>query len=149
MGRETLGTSDVAGDNVAGEWSVSVALDEEVPLHAIADAKWQSLAETRHATNTYLQSASTLIDGLWGGTLDSDERQLILDELGEPPEYCLPIYLVSVGSGDEERIVYVGKTRSSKRFLYVEDVDVPVEDGFVATRSCSPFSCQILSGHER
>ncbi len=135
---------DHARDNVAGEWSVSVALDEEVPFHAIADAKWQSLAETRRATNTYLQNASSLIDGLWGGTLDSEERQLILDELGEPPEYCLPIYLVSVGSGEEERIVYVGKTRSSKRFANGHRVGLKLHHPDYEHLNKKVYRCSVL-----
>ena len=111
--------SPLAIDASSDEWSVSVALDEAVPLYAIAAARWKSLSETRRATNEYLKKADLLIDGLWGGTLDSEERDLILNNLGEPPAFCLPIYLVAVGEGDEERVVYVGKTRSSKRFAVV------------------------------
>lgn len=103
-------------DTAADEWSVSVALDEAVPLHSIAEANWQSLAQTRRATDTYLKQADALIDGLWGGTLDSEERDLILSTLGEPPAFCLPIYFVTVGQGEDERPVYIGKTGSSKRF---------------------------------
>lgn len=103
-------------DTDASEWDVSVALDEAVPLYAIAAARWKSLSETRRATNEYLKKAEVLIDGLWGGTLNSEERDLILNNLGEPPAFCLPIYLVSVGEGDNEHVVYVGKTRSSTRF---------------------------------
>lgn len=103
-------------DATAEEWSVSVALDEALPLYMAAEAHWQSLKETRRLTNDYLMRAGELIDGLWGGSLDSEERFLILSELGQPPQFCLPIYLVAVGNGDDERVVYVGKTQSSTRF---------------------------------
>jgi len=39
------------------------------------------------------------------------------DKSQKPPVACLPIYLISVGSGDKEQIVYVGQTSSrSSRF---------------------------------
>lgn len=133
-----------AADDRAHEWSVSVALDEAVPLHAIADAHWRSLSETRRATNEYLKKADALIGGLWGGTLDSEERQLILQTLGEPPSFCLPIYLVSVGRGDDEKVVYVGKTRSSTRFANGHSVGLklhhPRYDQLVKT----VYRCSVL-----
>lgn len=103
-------------DSAGTEWCVSVALEEVLPLHAVADAHWQSLSETRRLTNEYLASAGQLIDGLWGGSLDNEERDLILSELGQPPEFCLPIYLITAGEGEQERVVYVGKTCSASRF---------------------------------
>ncbi|MYZ53671.1 hypothetical protein [Malikia spinosa] len=78
-------------DATSTEWTVSVALHEAIPLHAIADAKWFSLAETRRATSAYLKKAEALIDGLWGGTLDSEERDLIQLNLGQPPSFCLAL----------------------------------------------------------
>lgn len=110
------GDGQPVADASENEWSVSVALDEAVPLHSIAEANWQSLPQTRRATDTYLKQADSLIDGLWGGTLDSEERDLILSTLGEPPAFCLPIYFVTVGQGEDERPVYIGKTSSSTRF---------------------------------
>jgi len=71
--------------------------NEAIPLHAIAEAKWFSLSETRQTTSKYLKRAEQLIDGLWGGRLDSEERDLIQTTLGQPPEFCLPIYIVRWG----------------------------------------------------
>ena len=136
--------SPLATDASSDERSVSVALDETVPLYAIAAAKWKSLSETRRATNEYLKKADLLIDGLWGGTLDSEERDLILNNLGEPPAFCLPIYLVTVGEGDEERVVYVGKTSSSTRFANGHHVGMklhhPKYDQLVKT----VYRCSVL-----
>jgi hypothetical protein len=133
-----------ATDASSREWSVSVALDEAVPLHAIAGATWRSLSETRRRTNEYLKQADTLIDGLWGGRLDSEERDLILSTLGQPPAFCLPIYIVSVGEGEEEQVVYVGKTRSSTRFANGHSVGLklhhPQYDQLVKT----VYRCSVL-----
>ena len=103
-------------DQDAEKWSVSVALDEVIPLHEVALAQWHSLAETRQMTQRYLRKADELICGLWGGRLDNEEQYLVQTELGEPPLFCLPIYVVTVGAGPDERVVYVGKTSSSHRF---------------------------------
>nr|WP_294866195.1 hypothetical protein [uncultured Pseudogulbenkiania sp.] len=128
----------------ANEWSVSVALDEAVPLHSIAEAKWHSLAETRRATDAYLKQADALIDGLWGGSLDSEEHDLILSTLGEPPPFCLPIYLVSVGQGNDEKVVYVGKTRSSTRFANGHRVGLKLHHPKYARLSKTVYRCSVL-----
>jgi len=131
-------------DESAKEWSVSVALDEAVPLHAIAEAKWCSLAETRRATSAYLKRAEELIDGLWGGRLDSEERDLILTNLGQPPEFSLPIYIVSVGAGDDERVVYVGKTSSSTRFANGHRVGLKLHHPKYTHLAKTVYRCSVL-----
>ena len=131
-------------DALSPNWEVSVALDEVVPLHSIAEANWQSLSETRHATNAYLQQAGILIDGLWGGRLDNEDRDLIIDNLGEPPSFCLPIYLISVKNEKQERIVYVGKTRSSKRFSNGHMVGLKLHDPKYAAFEKIVYRCSVL-----
>lgn len=103
-------------DANADEWSVSVALDEVIPLHEVANAKWHSMADTRKLTREFLNRADELIGGLGGGRLDKEEQCLVQEELGDLPLFCLPIYLVTVGSGINEKVVYVGKTTSARRF---------------------------------
>lgn len=131
-------------DELAGEWSVSVALDEAIPLHAIAEAKWLSLSETRQATSKYLKRAEQLIDGLWGGRLDSEERDLIQTTLGQPPEFCLPIYIVSVGARSDERVVYVGKTCSSTRFANGHRVGLKLHNPKYAHLAKTVYRCSVL-----
>lgn len=133
-----------AADASANEWSVSVALDEAVPLHSIAEVTWKSLAETRRATDTYLKQADVLIDGLWGGRLESEERDLIVSTLGEPPAFCLPIYLVSVGQGEDERVVYIGKTRSSSRFSNGHRVGLKLHRPEYAQLVKTVYRCSVL-----
>lgn len=131
-------------DASANEWSVSVALDEAVPLYSIAEAKWQSLAQTRRATDTYLKEAEVLIDGLWGGWLDSEERDLIISTLGEPPAFCLPIYVVSVGQGKDERVVYIGKTSSSTRFSNGHSVGLKLHHPEYTQLVKTVYRCSVL-----
>lgn len=137
-------TGSPALDESTEEWSVSVALDEAVPLHAIAETKWFSLSETRRMTSTYLKRAEELIDGLWGGALDGEERDLIQTTLGQPPQFCLPIYIVSVGTGDDERAVYVGKTCSSKRFANGHRVGLKLHQPKYTHLPKTVYRCSVL-----
>jgi len=52
------------------------------------------------------------IDTEHPGWLDRDDVAIIREEVGAPPPPCLPIYIISAGSGPEERPVYIGKTSS-------------------------------------
>jgi hypothetical protein len=131
-------------ENGEGEWAVSVALEEGLPLYSIAQASWHSLRETRRATNDYLQRASALVGGLWGGSLDSEERDLVLSSLGEPPAFCLPIYIVSVGTGESERAVYVGKTCSSKRFANGHKVGLKLHHPEYDRLKKTVYRCSVL-----
>ncbi len=108
--------SVVEADNDATSWAVSVALDEVLPLHQAASANWQSLKRSRELTSSYLNGADHLIDGLWGGRLDHEESTMIREALGEPPSFCLPIYIITVKDAHSEEVVYVGKTTASTRF---------------------------------
>jgi hypothetical protein len=77
---------------------------------------WRGLKESRQITDEYLSEASDLISGLSGGWLDSEEREMILSQLGNPPEPCLPIYIITIGDRGSERVVYVGKSKTNSRF---------------------------------
>lgn len=98
------------------DWAVWLSIEEAAPLHLATEMSWLSLSEAREITYDYLASASDLIDGLQGGWLDSEERQWILDALGEPPSPALPIYLIACFDGAREHVVYIGKTKNISRF---------------------------------
>lgn len=104
-------------DDLETSWSLSVALDAVVPLHEVVKAEWQSLRKSRELTESYLSAANRIIDGLWGGRLDAEERSMVCDELGEPPTFCMPIYIVTIRNESHEEVVYVGKTTSATRFI--------------------------------
>lgn len=131
-------------DANAEEWSVSVALDEVIPLHEVASARWHSMAETRKLTREFLDKADELIDGLWGGRLDKEEQYLVQEELGELPLFCLPIYLVTVGAGLSERVVYVGKTTTSRRFSNGHHVALKLHHPKYDGQQKQVYRCSVL-----
>ena len=91
-----------------------IGIDVAVPAHKSLELKAESLVASWQADDRYVQEALRIINSeepLW---LDREEVQMIMDELGEPPVVAYPIYFISVGIGVNERLVYVGKTSSSK-----------------------------------
>lgn len=98
------------------EWNVWVSIEEVTSLHSVTSMNWLSLRDARQKTAEYLDEASELINGLDGGWLDREERAWIVEELGEPPIPSLPIYLISCGDKEFEKLVYVGKTKNTSRF---------------------------------
>jgi len=103
-------------DSPKNDWSVWLSIEEEAPLYKANKMKWIGLLKSRELTADYLEEAGDIINGLEGGWLDSEERDWILERLGEPPFPSLPIYLITCGDGKEEELVYVGKTENTNRF---------------------------------
>ncbi|WP_241303395.1 GIY-YIG nuclease family protein [Burkholderia stabilis] len=103
-------------DTPNAEWCAWISIEECAALHQVNDMQWLSLRDARAETQRYLEDAGELIRGLEGGWLDSWEQEQIRSELGEPPPPSLPIYLISCGDGEDEQLVYVGKTKNTSRF---------------------------------
>lgn len=103
-------------DKPTNNWSIWLTLEEKSPLYLAGKLKWISLKDSRQKTKVYLNEASEIINGLNGGWLDSEEQQIILNKIGEPPLPCLPIYLITLAGNQHEKVAYVGKTKSSSRF---------------------------------
>ncbi|WP_157662074.1 hypothetical protein [Burkholderia ubonensis] len=96
------------------EFGGFLALDVVVPAHESLNLEAESLATSWHAVHDYVDQALSIIDAdhpLW---LDGEEVEMIRQQLGSPPPLCYPLYLISVGDGTDERLVYVGKTSSGK-----------------------------------
>jgi hypothetical protein len=95
-----------------------LSIDVVVPAHEASALNTKSLERSWEETNAYVKAALSIINAnepLW---LDREEVAMIRDELGDPPSQCSPIYLITVGTGPVERVVYIGKTSSEKsRFL--------------------------------
>lgn len=96
------------------EFGGFLSLDVVVPAHEALDLEAESLADSWQRTHDYVTSALAVIDAAEPLWLDRDEVEMIREELGEPPPLCYPIYLITVGEGEAERLVYVGKTSSSQ-----------------------------------
>ncbi|MBY7101167.1 hypothetical protein [Bacillus sp. 6YEL31] len=110
------------------EYGFFLGLDICVPLHEVMNIPAQDLETSWHKTKEYVENALDIliyeyreeVSPLEDEFIDVDNDQIyyIKEELGEYPTHCYPIYLVTVGTGSDERLVYVGKTSSKKhRFL--------------------------------
>ncbi len=97
------------------EFGGFIGLDVSVPLHQAADLPAQSLNASWEKTDIYVRRSLEIIDLEQPYWLDRDEARIIVSELGPPPVGCYPVYIVSVGAGQNERAVYVGKTSAKVR----------------------------------
>ena len=98
-------------------WLCWVVLEQVAELHKVNELNWVSLTASRLATKKYLNESAKVLGSIdEDGWLDKEEGFWIREELGEPPHPCLPIYIITVGSNETERVVYVGKTKSASRF---------------------------------
>lgn len=128
-----------------------LGIDKCLPLHAVKKEQLISLEESWNKTKKYVDQALEIIKSDAGGWLDSEEVEMIKSELGEPPEVCYPIYLITIKKRLEERVVYVGKTSSkSHRFKGGHNVALKLHDpkyhGFKKTIY---FGCiMLLEGQE-
>ena len=103
-------------DSPKDDWCVWLSIEEVAPLYKANEMDWIGLIKSREVTSDYLEQASDIIDGLEGGWLDREEREWILEKLGDPPLPSLPIYLITCVDDEVEELVYVGKTENTSRF---------------------------------
>ena len=95
------------------EFGGFLGIDLVVPIYESISLAPESLESSWKAVNDYVDSALELIDSDRPHWLDHEEVFMIREELGDPPNFCYPIYIFSVGDKEKERAVYVGKTSSS------------------------------------
>jgi len=96
------------------EWGCFLALDVAHSVHESISLQAESLAASWKATHEYVASALRLIKAKRPVDLDSYEAALIREEIGRPPDLCYPMYLLTVAKGDDERLVYIGKTSTDR-----------------------------------
>lgn len=104
-----------------------LSLDICKPIHRVLEIDNQSLKKSWESTNFYIESALKIVSNVYkeehlfnrnAVNIDKELVFEIKEQLGQPPTHCYPIYLVTVGNGNEERIVYIGKTSSNNnRFI--------------------------------
>ena len=96
------------------EFGGFVAIQRAIPIHESVELAAESLSSSWMKVDTYVKQALEIIRADEAQWLDSWESEQIQEQLGPPPVNCLPIYLVSVGEGGSERLVYIGKTSSEQ-----------------------------------
>jgi hypothetical protein len=117
------------------EFGGFLSFDVVVPAHESLDLEAESLSDSWKKVHEYVADSLEIIgadEPMW---LDREEVEMIKNQLGEPPPLCYPIYMITVGDGDAERLVYIGKTSSSNgRFrgghIALTKLLHPMYDGF-------------------
>lgn len=89
-----------------------IALDVAIDLYLANTIITKNLENSWKENQIYIEKACALADtGEENGfDLDSDDKFIILDELGEPPESSYHIYFITIYNENEEKVVYIGKT---------------------------------------
>lgn len=136
--------NDQTIDAYSSPWEGWVGIEERLPVHEVLKAPWLAYDEIRTRTQAYLLKASKIINGLEGGWLDSEEREMILGALGPPPPPCLPLYLISVGDEEREELLYIGKTTTANRFTNGHHVFTALHAPEYATKKKFIYRCCIV-----
>lgn len=100
-----------------------IGIDICFPLYKVLDMEAQSLERTWNAVNEYVDNAFCIITEQYGEGLDIEDDDKLRDvdkeiireimaQLNRIPPACYPIYIITIGDGNEERVVYIGKTSS-------------------------------------
>jgi len=106
-----------ARDLIAENWLAWVVIESCHNLYEAAELDWLGLRQAREQTKRFVADVSNLVGDLSCGWLDREEIQWIKEALSAAPKACLPIYFITVrAKDDQEELVYVGRTKSSKRF---------------------------------
>ena len=111
------------------EYGGFLGLDVSLPFHEIDSLEAQSMESSWRKTYQYVRRCLKIIgadEPLW---LDREEVDMILTKLGDPPPACYPIYMVTVGTGSNEKVVYIGKTSAkTARFTSGHQVATKLHD---------------------
>lgn len=110
------------------EMGFFMALDEWYYVYESLEIEAQSLIEGRESSEKYFKDTLEIlekynsIENVSNKKIDiyTDKEILynIKEELGQPPNICKPIYIITVEESEIERVVYIGKTNSTrKRFV--------------------------------
>lgn len=107
--------------DINSEFGCFIALDVCLPLYKVLEMDSQSLEDTWGNVNDYVSDAFRIIMDEYREELGISEEDKLRDvdkeiineiksQLQTPPAACYPLYFISVGDGDNEKLVYIGKT---------------------------------------
>jgi hypothetical protein len=86
---------------------------EKLPVHRIGEVQLRPFDITWEQTLNYiLEACEVLKIPRPGRSPTAEDSEAIIAKLGLPPLRCYALYLISVGTGPDERVVYVGQTNS-------------------------------------
>lgn len=112
-------------EDINFEFGCFLGIDVCFPLYKVFDMEAQSLKRTWKEVNKYVEDAFNIISEEYKEELSIEDNEKLRDvdkeiireieeQLKTPPEACYPIYIITVGNDEEERVVYIGKTSSTK-----------------------------------
>lgn len=94
------------------EYGAFIGLDACCDLYLANTVDTGNLYDSWKKNKKYIEDVCKLTgtNEEYGYYLDNEEKRWILESLGEPPVCCYNIYFITIYSGDEEKLVYLGKT---------------------------------------
>lgn len=112
-------------DTITFNYGFFLGIQSVHPLHEANEIPAQSLENSWIETQDYINKAIEYLEDEWNEETDTTASyyQMNLDnevlyhlwlDLGNPPLECCPIYIITVGSDEEEKVVYIGQTSSKK-----------------------------------
>ncbi|WP_144647261.1 hypothetical protein [Priestia megaterium] len=107
--------------DINSEYGCFIGLDVCFPLYKVLDMEAQSLEGTWNEVNDYVTNAFNIIADGNGKEVEIKEDMKLryvgefIDKIksqqkASPPTACYPIYFISVGDNEDEKLVYIGKT---------------------------------------
>lgn len=129
------------------EYGGFLGLEKVYNLHEVMNHESNSIKKSWKLFKEYVESALEISDynNESYSLLDRYESELIVNELGQPPEACYPIYIITVGSNEKEKVVYIGKTSSDKnRFSGGHRVALKLHDPKYINVEKKVYFCLVL-----
>lgn len=112
-------------DTIRFNYGFFLGIQSVHPLYRADEIPAQSLEKSWNSTQDYINKAIEYLEDEWNEKIDSTASyyQMFLDnevlyslwiDLGNPPLECCPIYIITVGNDEEEKVIYIGQTSSKK-----------------------------------
>ncbi|MFT9819273.1 hypothetical protein [Lysinibacillus sp. NPDC056185] len=101
-----------------------LGIENGFPLHEASKLSAQSLKQSWEENNNYIEKVIEYLEEFWNWEieysknyinlhLDNEIIRAIKSVTFQPPTTCCPIYIITVGEGESEKVVYIGKTSSA------------------------------------
>ena len=122
-------------------WLSFLTIEEEVPLHEIRSVSWQSVRDSAREIQRYVIEAIQ-INGS-DQIEEIDDKRRIIELLGPPPLIAAPIYLIVTRCTGLDSVVYIGKTKTNKRFASGHGVALKLHDKKFENCEKLVFRCSV------
>ncbi|MBO0587450.1 hypothetical protein [Sporosarcina sp. E16_8] len=115
----------IDADTITFNYGFYLGIQSVHSLHEANEIPAQSLEKSWKDTQEYINRAIEYLEDEWSEEtytttsyyqicLDNEVLYHLWKDLGNPPLECCPIYIITVGSDKNEKVVYIGQTSSKK-----------------------------------